>query len=159
VWQAPNNSEAQVRNDPSLRLSLMLAFQSVQLLTLGVNRTLRRCVKTFNPQLVTACKIYTRDGVSRCRVDTGVFVDSIPRILQEAKSPTVMEYVRGRLPQTGVTLRWTPGGSLLAKLFLKVASLLPTYLKLSDKKDDQDAVYLGLGRLEWLFLTCHNSSV
>lgn len=105
---------------------------------MGVNRTLRRCVKIFNPQLVTACKIQARDGVSR-RVDTGVFVDSIPRILQEAKSPTVMEYVRGRLPQTGVTLRWTPGGSLLAKLFLKAA------------------VYLGLRRLEWLFLTCHNS--
>jgi hypothetical protein len=107
-------------------------LQSVQLLTLGVNNALANCILVIYPQLKTHCVLQARDGPSRCRVDAGVFVDDLEaidggqaraRVLQEAESPTVMEYLRQRLPHNGVILTWTPGGSVLAKLFLKVTSV------------------------------------
>lgn len=108
---------------PNVRL------QSVQLLTLGVNNALDPCVKIYDPQLETVCKLQKCDGLSLSRVDAGVFVDDVPRILQEAKSPTVMEALGEALPQNGVNLRWTTGGTLLLKVFLKVGSYLRTHPK------------------------------
>jgi hypothetical protein len=84
------------------------------------------------PQLKTRCVLQAREGPSRSRLDTGVFVDDLEaidggqasaRVLQEAKSPSVMEYLRQRLPHNGMILKWTPGGSVLARLLLKVTSV------------------------------------
>jgi hypothetical protein len=82
-------------------------------------------------------------------------VNNIPRVLQEVKSPRVMNTVGPLLPRTGMSLKWRQGGTLLSKVLLKVAS----FLFISNQpfnKDEQVAVYLGSRELEWLFLTCHN---
>jgi hypothetical protein len=109
-----------------------IRLQSVQLLTLGVNNTLARCIRVIHPELVTHCVLQGREGPSRCRVDAGIFVDfreaiqnrqARARVLEVAKSPSVMEHLRHRLPQNGAILKWTPGGSVLAKLLLKVTSV------------------------------------
>jgi hypothetical protein len=103
-----------------------------QLLTLGVNNTLARCICVIHPELVTCCILWGQEGPSRCWVDTGIFVDfqqaienrqARARVLEEAKSPSVMEHLRHRLPHNGAILKWTPGGSVLVKLLLKVTSV------------------------------------
>ena len=84
-----------------------------------------------------------------------VSVNNIPRVLQEVKSPRVMNAIGALLPQVGMCLVWSQGGTLLSKVLLKVTS----FLFISNQpfnKDEQATVYLGSRELEWLFLTCHN---
>ncbi|KAH9053359.1 hypothetical protein EDB87DRAFT_1708889 [Lactarius vividus] len=50
-----------------------------------------------------------------------------------------MKAVSSSLPEDTVKLDWTPGGDLVSKILLETA------------------LYLGLRRMEWLFLMCHNN--
>ncbi|KAH9057411.1 hypothetical protein EDB87DRAFT_1823633 [Lactarius vividus] len=66
-------------------------------------------------------------------------VDDKRVVLVEAKSPSVMKTVGSSLPEDTVELDWAPGGDLVSKILLEAA------------------LYLGLSKMEWLFLTCHNN--
>jgi hypothetical protein len=103
------------------------------LLAVGVERALARCAEVYDPQLDVECKYKTRYGSSLSQVDTAIFVNNVHHILQEAKSPTVMEAIRNILPHHGVDLRWATGGTLLMKVFLKV-TYLHTHPKLADQE-------------------------
>ncbi|KAF8815478.1 hypothetical protein BYT27DRAFT_7333909 [Phlegmacium glaucopus] len=72
------------------------------------------------------------------RIDYVLKVDGEDGGLLEAKSPSVMNNVRGLLPQNGIELTWAPGQTLALKMLTKAA------------------LCLGLRRMEWLFITCHN---
>ncbi|KAH9175244.1 hypothetical protein EDB89DRAFT_347330 [Lactarius sanguifluus] len=64
------------------------------------------------------------------KVDYLGTVDDKRVVLVEAKSPSVMKAVGDSLPEHTVELDWTPSGDLVSRVLLK---------------------------MEWLFLTCHNS--
>ncbi|KAH9176767.1 hypothetical protein EDB89DRAFT_2112700 [Lactarius sanguifluus] len=72
------------------------------------------------------------------KVDYLVVVNDKRVVLVEAKSPSVMKAVGSSLSDRSVELDWTPGGDLVSKV-------LPNA-----------ALYLGVRKTEWLFLTCHN---
>ncbi|KAH9026553.1 hypothetical protein EDB84DRAFT_1670115 [Lactarius hengduanensis] len=79
------------------------------------------------------------EQVLSSKVDYLGMVDDKRVVLVEAKSPSVMNAVGSSLPENTVELDWTPGGDLVSKVLLKAA------------------LYLGLRKMEWLFLTSHNN--
>ncbi|KAH9052855.1 hypothetical protein EDB87DRAFT_1713919 [Lactarius vividus] len=81
---------------------------------------------------------HVKQGLSS-RVDYLGMVDDKCVVLVEAKSPSVIKAVGSFLPEDTVELDWTPSGDLVSKILLETA------------------LYLGLRRMEWLFLTCHNN--
>ena len=57
-------------------------------------------------------------------IDYLLKVDGEDRGLLEAKSPSVMNNVRGLLPQNGIELTWARGRSLAPKMLTNVSMLL-----------------------------------
>ena len=57
------------------------------------------------------------------RIDYVLEVDGEDGGLLEAKSPSVMNDVRGLLPQNGIELTWAPGQTLAPKMLTKVSML------------------------------------
>ena len=106
-WQQHNDSQVKVRHDhdPSRRPCLIIQLQAVQLLNIGVNMAFKHCVRSYDSQLGVSCKFEECEGWSRSKVNMAIFVNDIRRILLEAKSPTVMERIRNRLPLHGMKLR------------------------------------------------------
>jgi hypothetical protein len=111
---------------------LIARLQAVALLTLGVNKALRRCVKTYDSQFKVQCVIQKRDAPSLSLVNSAVLVDDIHRVLMEANSFSLMNHIRDMLPPHGMRLVWKTGGRLLSKVFLKVDSYLLAYSNLYD---------------------------
>ncbi|EDR11560.1 uncharacterized protein LACBIDRAFT_313890 [Laccaria bicolor S238N-H82] len=72
------------------------------------------------------------------RIDYVLSVDGKDGGLLQVKSPSVMNNVRGLLPQNGIELTWARGQTLAPKVLTKAALIL------------------GLRQMEWLFITCHN---
>ncbi|KAH9083891.1 hypothetical protein EDB83DRAFT_2669793 [Lactarius deliciosus] len=72
------------------------------------------------------------------KVDYLVAVDDKRVVLVEVKSPSVMKAVGSSLSDRSVELDWTLGGDPVSKVLLNAA------------------LNLGLRKMEWLFLTCHN---
>ncbi|KAI0302510.1 hypothetical protein BC826DRAFT_1089655 [Russula brevipes] len=72
------------------------------------------------------------------KVDYAVLVDKKLMGLCEAESPSVMKNVYNSLPSRGIELKWVEGQPLVPKILSKAA------------------LYLGLRKTEWLFLTCYN---
>ncbi|KAI0294177.1 hypothetical protein BC826DRAFT_1012766 [Russula brevipes] len=71
-------------------------------------------------------------------VDYTVQVDKKLMGLCEAISPSVMKNVYDSLPSRGIELEWVQGQPLVSKILSKAA------------------LYLGLRKTAWLFLTCYN---
>ncbi|KIL55381.1 hypothetical protein M378DRAFT_634291 [Amanita muscaria Koide BX008] len=107
------------------------------LLTKGVLQALGDCLWVYGRyDLVVKTEQVADRGSSR--VDYVLEVDGEDGGLLDAKSPSVMNNVGGLLPQNGIELMWAPGQTLAPKML------------------SQAALYLGLRRMEWLFITCHN---
>ncbi|KAH9043887.1 hypothetical protein EDB85DRAFT_1855365 [Lactarius pseudohatsudake] len=78
------------------------------------------------------------EGRHREGADFTGLVDDIPVVLIEAKSPSAMEAVGNSLPLHGFKLNWAPKQPLVVNVLQKAA------------------LYLGIKKIQWLFLTCHN---
>ncbi|KAI9464522.1 hypothetical protein BJY52DRAFT_1145192 [Lactarius psammicola] len=74
----------------------------------------------------------------RCKVDYLELVDDKPVVLVEAQPPLVMKMADDLLPARGFELKWIRNQPLVPKILQKAA------------------LSLGLRKMEWLFLTCHN---
>ncbi|KAH9066864.1 hypothetical protein EDB87DRAFT_1678702 [Lactarius vividus] len=82
----------------------------------------------------------TKEHIERglSKVDYLVVVDDKRIVLVGADSPSLMTVVGSWLSDRVVELDWTPGGDPVSKVLLNAA------------------LNLGLRKMEWLFLTCHN---
>jgi len=87
---------------------------------------LQRCVSEHDRTLRTRIVPQQRQAPSLGRVDWGIYVNNRLWVLQEAKSPKVMNAVRTHLPPIGVKFEWGTStiGSLVLKVFMKVTSFL-----------------------------------
>ena len=83
---------------------------------------MERCIYEYDSSLLPNTVQDERPNLDR--VDVCVSVNDIPRVLQQTKSPIVMNAVGALLPRIGVRLKWEQGGTLLSKVFLKVTSFL-----------------------------------
>ncbi|KAH9039312.1 hypothetical protein EDB85DRAFT_2287134 [Lactarius pseudohatsudake] len=72
------------------------------------------------------------------KVDYLVMVHDKRVVLVGAESPSLMKAVGSSLSDRAVELDWTPGGDPVSKVLLNAA------------------LNLGLRKMEWMFLTCHN---
>ncbi|KAH9074821.1 hypothetical protein EDB83DRAFT_2672416 [Lactarius deliciosus] len=72
------------------------------------------------------------------KVDYLVMVHDKRVVLVGAESPSLMKAVGSSLSDRAVKLDWTPGGDPVSKVLLNAA------------------LNLGLRKMEWMFLTCHN---
>ncbi|KAF5379222.1 hypothetical protein D9615_005925 [Tricholomella constricta] len=118
------------RDNPSERTSQ-------KLLDKGVLEAIADCLWEYGAYDFLAAAENVADRGSS-KVDYVVQVDGEDKALVEAKSPSVMKKVGESLPPRGVELTWARGQSLVRRILAKAA------------------LYLGLRRMEWLFLTCHN---
>lgn len=109
---------------------------SQTLLSIGVLDTLGDCLWLYGRHNLAKTEKVADRGSSR--IDYGLEVDGEDGSLLEVTSPSVMNNVRGLLPQNGIELSWAPGQTLAPKMLTKAA------------------LTLGLRRMEWLFITCHN---
>ncbi|KAH9170940.1 hypothetical protein EDB89DRAFT_1222301 [Lactarius sanguifluus] len=96
------------------------------------------CLGAFGGYRFTKIVGHVEQGLSS-KVDYLGMVDDKRVVLVEAKSPSVMKAFGSSLPEDTVELDWTLGGDLASKVLLKAA------------------LYLGLRKMEWLFLTSHNN--
>ncbi|KAN0102364.1 hypothetical protein V8E52_012018 [Russula decolorans] len=112
--------------------------QSRLLLHMGVYQAARRCLFVlYGRHRFKTDKENSVEGGSS-KVDFVLLVNDNKLALCEAKSPSVMHKVGRLLPERGIELTWFRGQSLIPKFFANAA------------------LYLGLRRMEWLFVTCHN---
>ncbi|KAF8339291.1 hypothetical protein F5887DRAFT_1062844 [Amanita rubescens] len=124
------------RQDPDWRTNPSECHSRV-LLTKGVLQALEDCLWVYGRyNLVVKTEQVADRGTSS--VDRVLEVDGEGGGLLEVKSPSVMNNVGGLLPQNGIELTWAHGQPLAPKMLTKAA------------------LYLGLRRMEWLFMTCHN---
>ncbi|KIM76170.1 hypothetical protein PILCRDRAFT_98772 [Piloderma croceum F 1598] len=79
-----------------------------------------------------------KDAVGGSKVDYVELVDNELKVLCEAKSPSVMKKVDELLPSHGIQLKWVHGQPLVPRILAKAT------------------LYLGLRKMQWLFLSCHN---
>ncbi|KAH8995247.1 kinase-like domain-containing protein, partial [Lactarius hatsudake] len=93
------------------------------------------CLGAYGGYCFTKIVGHVEQGLS-LKVDYLGMVDDKRIVLVEAKSPSVMKAMSSSLPEHTIELDWTPGES---KVLLKAA------------------LYLGLRKTEWLFLTSHNN--
>ncbi|KAH9004927.1 hypothetical protein EDB86DRAFT_2796383 [Lactarius hatsudake] len=111
--------------------------RSQYLLSHGCFEAVTDCLGAYGRHEFYVTEEHTEQGLSR--VDHLVTVDDKRAVLIEAKSPSVMRAVYDSpLPTHAFKLNWRPNQSLVLKVLLKAA------------------FYLGLRKMEWLFLTCHN---
>jgi hypothetical protein len=68
------------------------------------------------------------------RIDYVLEVDGEDGGLLEAKSPSVMNNVRGLLPQNSIELTWAPGQTLATKMLTKVSMLFSSLTTLAFMK-------------------------
>ncbi|KAH9050591.1 hypothetical protein EDB84DRAFT_1584844 [Lactarius hengduanensis] len=109
------------------------------LLDKGIFPAVNLCFKTWHGQYFRlAREDRAGTGQNSCRVDYTACVGDVPLVLIEAKSPSVMMAVENMLPPRGITFKWVSNRPLVERVLLKAA------------------LYLGLKKMEWLFLTCHN---
>ena len=154
-----NENEAKVRN-------LQRPFFRVHLIpTLGQSRTL--IDHGFFPAAESFLSLYdsksrfniTRDTKSpggRSKVDFVVWNDGKPCMLVEIKSATVIKAMNEELPAHGIKLEWARDLDLMPRVFQKVSSTQVPERESINSFGDQLALYLGMWKLEWGFLTCHN---
>ncbi|KAH9014661.1 hypothetical protein EDB85DRAFT_2097786 [Lactarius pseudohatsudake] len=111
--------------------------ESRAILNNGIFPATTFCLGAYGGYRFTRILEHVEQGLSK--VDYLGMVDDKRVVLVEAKSPSVMKAVGSSLPEDTVELDWAPGGDLVSKVLLKTA------------------LYLGLRKMEWLFLTCHNN--
>ena len=68
---------------------------------------LERCVLEYDPSLRVKVVSQQRHSPSLGRVDWDIRVNNVFQVLQEAKSPRVVNPVRAHLPPIGVYLSWS----------------------------------------------------
>ncbi|KAF8351826.1 hypothetical protein F5887DRAFT_1068226 [Amanita rubescens] len=124
------------REDPDWRQNPSEIW-SRKLLNTGVLNALADCLWIYDGyHFLAAMENVTDRGNSKIVYIPQV--DGEDKALVEAKSPSVMKQIAQSLPQNGIELTWARGRPLAAKILTKAA------------------LYLGLRRMEWLILTCHN---
>ncbi|KAH9050748.1 hypothetical protein EDB84DRAFT_1258875 [Lactarius hengduanensis] len=109
------------------------------LLDKGFFRTAGFCLGAYGGYCFHTMKEASAQGGDRSKVDYVGLVDDEPVILVEAKSPSIMKAVGDLLPPHGFKLKWLQNQPPVPKIFQKAA------------------LYLGQRKMEWLFLTSHNS--
>jgi hypothetical protein len=62
---------------------------------------------------------------ARSMVDYVALVDSEPKALCEAESPSIIKKAGNFLPPRGIELKWVRGQSLMPKILTKVSLLFP----------------------------------
>ncbi|KAH9017321.1 hypothetical protein EDB85DRAFT_2096490 [Lactarius pseudohatsudake] len=112
--------------------------ESRAILNNGIFPATTFCLGAYGGYCFTRILEHVEQGLSS-KVDYLGMVDDKRVVLVEAESPSVMKAVGSSLPEDTVELDRTPGGDLVSKVLSKAA------------------LYLGLRRMEWLFLTCHNN--
>ncbi|KAH9027919.1 hypothetical protein EDB84DRAFT_286205 [Lactarius hengduanensis] len=103
------------------------------------------CFKAANTFFVKYCGSGHRLDTTEAHIERGlskvdylVVVDDKRVVLVGAESPSLMKAVGSSLSDRAVELDWTPGGDPVSKVLLNAA------------------LNLGLRKMEWMFLTCHN---
>ncbi|KAH9004932.1 hypothetical protein EDB86DRAFT_3186805 [Lactarius hatsudake] len=110
--------------------------RSQYLLSHGCFEAVTACLGAYGRHQFYVIEEHTEQGLSK--VDHLVTVDDKRAVLVEVESPSAMKAVGDLLPTDARELDWYLHQSLVSNLLLKAA------------------LYLGLRKMEWLFLTCHN---
>ncbi|KAH9975465.1 hypothetical protein BGW80DRAFT_1436615 [Lactifluus volemus] len=108
-----------------------------RLLDRGFFPAARKCFWAYDRSVFETTEEHFAEG-GGSKVDYVARVNDEIMGLCEVKSPSVMKNVCNSLPPHGIELKWVHGQPLVPKILAKAA------------------LYMGLRKTEWLFLTCFN---
>ena len=117
--------------------------QTRSLLDKGFFEAARRCLEECGPYHFNVDEEHSVKGGSS-KVDYVALVNNRPKVLCEAKSPSVMKDVGKLLPPHGIELKWVTGQSLVPKILSNVSVLFPVGYNICFKTISADRIVPGI---------------